>query len=349
MKQQDAPAIVNGLLRRAIERRATDIYWLPRQDGVHVRFRVGGRQEDADHIPATVSDQCLTHLKVLGGALTYRTKVAQDGIIRYDRDGLQAELRLATMPTQFGERIALRLLDQQEVPLTLDQLHFPDQSLAALRRLLAQETGLIVLTGPTGCGKTTTIYAMIRELLDHDQDPASIITIEDPIERVVPEISQSAVSRDNESWDYPTALRAALRQDVKTLIVGEMRDAGVVKVVLDAALTGHRVITTYHAGEVAAVYARMLHQGFEPFLIASAITGVVAQRLVPGTDGSRVPVVAVLEPDDPWRDFIAAFPALADVRREVKKRPQASLEAAAKALHQAGRISRETALRMQEG
>ncbi len=166
------------------------------------------------------------------------------------------------------------------------------------------------------------------------------------MESVIDGISQTSVTRENETWNYAVALRAALRQDVKTLAIGELRDAGVVHVVLDAALTGHRIITTYHAGDIAAVYARMLHQGFEPFLVAAAITGVVSQRLVPAADGGLVPVVATLEADDAWRDFIADFPHLEDIRRHARQRPGADLKAAAENLLANGRITPEAMARI---
>ena len=156
-------------------------------------------------------------------------------------------------------------------------------------------------------------------------DPPSIITLEDPIECEIDNITQTAVSADSE-WNYAAALRAALRQDVKTLVVGEMRDREVVKVTLDAALSGHRVITTYHAGDIPSVYARMLHQGFEPFLVASAITGVVTQRLVPRPTGhGRMPVAGVLVPNDEWREVVAANPGLSALRKKAKEFPYADL------------------------
>jgi type II secretory ATPase GspE/PulE/Tfp pilus assembly ATPase PilB-like protein len=208
---------------------------------------------------------------------------------------------------------------------------------------------MIVLTGPTGCGKSTTIYALIRELLREHQDPTSIITLEDPIEKVIGNISQVNVAAGKDEWTYEIALRAALRQDVKTLVVGEMRDRGVVQVVLDAALTGHRVITTYHAGDIPSVYARMLHQGFEPFLIAAAVTGVVTQRLIPGVDDKLVPAAALLEPDDAWREFVCTRPGLGQLRAHVADRPQADIRRRITALADQGRISEEQKSLLTEG
>jgi type II secretory ATPase GspE/PulE/Tfp pilus assembly ATPase PilB-like protein len=284
-------------------------------------------------------------LKVLAGLLTYRTTVAQDGAIQGpEEDG--AEIRVSVMPTNHGERVALRMLGRHSAPRRIETLNLPDSTVSLLKQMLAAPTGLLVLTGPTGSGKTTTIYAMIRELLRQQQDPASIITIEDPIECELPGISQTAVSEARQ-WGYAHALRAAMRQDVKTIVVGEMRDREVVKVTLDAALSGHRVITTYHAGDIPSVYARLLHQGFEPFLIAAAVTGVVTQRLVPAINGQgRLPVMAALIPNDEWRDFVASNPGLTQLRRQVRQYPEADLSQVAEAMMQHGAISRIEALKI---
>ncbi len=338
---REAPEIVRDIFRAAIEQRATDIYFLPQKERLQVRWRVGGAQEDIVEMPRLIGDQCLTHVKVLGGLLTYRTNIAQDGVIRWPDP--PTEMRTASMPTIYGERITIRIMSNAVAPDYIEDLGFDAPSVETLQRVIARPHGLIILTGPTGCGKTTTIYALIRELIREQQDPASIITLEDPVERVIDGVSQVAVNGEGEEWNYDIALKAALRQDVKTLVVGEMRDRAVAKFVLDAALTGHRVITTYHAGDIPGVYARLLHQEFEPFLIAAAINGVVTQRLVQRPDAHPVPVVGLLEPDDSWREFICGNPDLGKIREEVRKRPGADIRRQAIALAEAGRISQEHA------
>ena len=321
----DAPELVDEILAEAVRRQASDLYWIPAADGVEIRVRVHGVQHTLRRLPTELGARCVTRVKVLAGLLTYQTRVAQDGAIRAEHPALGGhECRVSVMPTQFGERASLRFLQGAVGPTHLEELGAGDEALAALRRLLALPSGMILLTGPTGCGKTTTIYAMVRELLRDRQDPASIITIEDPIEAVLPGVSQAAIRDD---WGYAGALKAALRQDVKTLVVGEMRDPEVVRVTLDAALTGHRVITTYHAGDIPSVYARMIHQGFEPFLVASAVTGVVAQRLLDSEDGQRrVPVMAVLEVDDAWRETVCNSHALPALREALADYPMADLQ-----------------------
>ncbi|OGV78237.1 MAG: hypothetical protein A3K19_04780 [Lentisphaerae bacterium RIFOXYB12_FULL_65_16] len=330
---------VDAILRDALSRGASDIYWLPRKASVAIRFKTDGHQDDVGTVPHDYGTQCIARLKVLAGLLTYRSSVAQDGAIHGVAGYPDAELRAASLPTHHGERITLRILHQQASSLSLDGLGFEDAVLHALRELLARPTGMLILTGPTGSGKTTTIYAMIHELLQGGHDPATLITIEDPIERAIEHISQVQVTRAGEDWGYPEALRAALRHDVKTLVIGEMRDKDIVRVALDAALTGHRVITTFHAGDIPAVYGRLLHLGFEPFLIAAAVAGVVSQRLVQRRDGTgQVPVAALLRATDEWRDVITANPGLADLRRRVAAIPGADLTAAAQQLASQGRI-----------
>jgi type II secretory ATPase GspE/PulE/Tfp pilus assembly ATPase PilB-like protein len=345
-RDQDVPQFVDAVLTAALTAGASDIYWLPGRRHLAIRFRVDGVQVDHVEVDMEMGRQCLTHVKVLAKLLTYRTQVAQDGVIRRQlADGSEAELRVATMPTQHGERITVRLAQKRTAPLLLDELRFAPACVAAVRQLLARPHGLCILTGPTGCGKTTTIYAMIRELLRQNEDPASIISLEDPIEASIDGITQTDVGRADGEWDYEAGLRAALRQDVKTLVVGEMRDRGVVQVVLDAALSGHRVITTYHAGDIPSVYARILHQGFEPFLVAAAVTGVVTQRLV-CEDGRTVPVAAVLEADDQWREFVCSRPDIAQIRRRAAAYPLADLGRAAGTLAASTHISTGAAARI---
>lgn len=329
MTQGDiAPAaFVDKMLADAAKNNVSDLYWLPDAHGVSIRLRSEGVQSDVGRVEPEYGQQCTARIKVLARLLTYRTRIAQDGVIRGTEACPDVEMRVAVMPTRYGERVAIRLLRYGLGPQFLDDLGFEADIVSGLQALIARRSGLIVLTGPTGSGKTTTIYALIRELLRQQDDPASIITIEDPIECEVAGVSQTLVKAGSK-WGYAAALRAALRQDVKTLVVGEMRDREVVKVTLDAALTGHLVITTYHAGNIPSVYVRLLHQGFEPFLVASAVTGVLSQRLVPRQDGKgRAPVAALLCPDDAWRDLIVTRPGLAELRRELTKYPGADLDA----------------------
>lgn len=340
--------LVAALLSEAVARGASDLYWLPGQEGAEVRVRIAGQQETLAVIPADVSEKALTHLKVRAGLLTYKTKIAQDGRLDctcYDR---RVSARVASMPTIDGERITVRFQSQIGEVRSLVGLGFEDCQLESLRKILRPESGLILLTGPTGCGKTTTIYALLRELLTNDADPASIITVEDPVEARLPGISQSAVSHDDPDWNYETALRAALRQDLKTLVVGEIRDERVARMVIDAALSGHRVISTFHGGDVAGVYARLLHLGFEPFLIGAALRGVVAQRLTYDEAGTAVPVAAIHRMDDDWRDFLCTRPGLGAMRERLQSLAGADLADVAAGMAAAGTLSNLSAARIGE-
>jgi type II secretory ATPase GspE/PulE/Tfp pilus assembly ATPase PilB-like protein len=327
---REVQEFVDEVLERAVDERSSDIYWLPSADRMIIRFRKDGKQRRFTDVPPEYGRQCVARLKVLSGLLTYKTRVSQDGVLRHPEHNNGCEMRISIMPANHGQRAAIRILGNRNRPTELEDLGFPRLATEAVKQMLCKGSGMIVLTGPTGSGKTTTIYALVRELIRQQHDPASIITIEDPIECEIDGITQTAVSEPDD-WNYAAALRAALRQDVKTIVVGEMRDKEVVRVTLDAALTGHRVITTYHAGDIPSVYARMLHQGFEPFLIASAVSGVINQRLVQQADrGGLMPAVSFLVADDEWRDFVTASPGLSELRKKVKTMPDASLASVAR-------------------
>ncbi|OGV63805.1 MAG: hypothetical protein A2498_10685 [Lentisphaerae bacterium RIFOXYC12_FULL_60_16] len=337
--REEPEAFVDRMFAQAIDRGASDLYWLPCANRLNIRLRRDGIQEDLADVPCEYGAQCVARIKVMSRLLTYRTKIAQDGVIRDFVHRAGAELRVSVMPTSRGERVSIRIQRTDHGPLYLEDLKFAPEVILSLRAMLERPSGLLVLTGPTGSGKTTTIYAMIRELLRSNQDPASIITIEDPIECAIDGISQTSVS-EGDGWGYAAALRSALRHDIKTLVVGEMRDPEVVRVTLDAALTGHRIITTFHAGDIPSVYARLLHQGFEPFLVAAAVTGVVSQRLIPRRDkAGQVPVVATLVPNDAWRDFITQNPGLGALRKQIARYPAADLPTVAGSLVQAELIT----------
>jgi type II secretory ATPase GspE/PulE/Tfp pilus assembly ATPase PilB-like protein len=334
------PDFVDKLLNQAVANGSSDIYLLPQRECLKLRMRINGIQKDIDTVDAAFGSQCTARVKVLAKLLTYRTRIPQDGSFQF----AGSEFRVAVMPTIHGERITIRVMNGGAAPRTIKELGFSEE-VTGILRLMLLPTGLIILTGPTGCGKTTTVYAMLRELLNDDQDPSSIITVEDPVECELPGISQCELKRSDESEDdfafWETALKSALRQDVKTLVIGEMRDKAVVRIALEAALTGHRVISTYHAGDIASVYARVMHQGFEPFLVAAAIKGIVSQRLFHTRDHGIVPIAACLQPDDAWRDFIMTRPGLDQLRKHIKGVKTADLEYQAMLAAEQGFITKE--------
>lgn len=333
INKNTATEYVDSILIDAVQKSASDIYWLPAKKIIEIRYRVNGIQQNVDKIEREFGEQCLSRIKVLAGLLTYRSQIAQDGALRNVEGVEKVEFRASVMPTVHGERISIRVLDGNKQTLMLDELGFQADVLSEIKRLLSKSSGMIILTGPTGCGKTTSIYAMIRELLQSRQDPASIISIEDPVECEIEGISQVNLNRSNEEWNYATALKAALRQDIKTLVIGEMRDREVMKIALDAALTGHRVITTFHAGDIASVYGRILHQGFEPFMVAAAVNSVISQRLVMNyEEDNRIPAAAIFEPDDSWRDFITDNPGLTGIREKLRTQKGSDLKSVLKDL-----------------
>jgi len=318
----------------------SDIYWIPGEHCCSLRIKRNGLQQELASLPGDYGAQCISRIKVLAGMLTYRSQIAQDGVFRLDGRGGKREFRVASMPTLYGERLTVRLQECGRDGIQLDELGMTLEATTFLRHALQRPTGMTILTGPTGCGKTTTIYAMIRELLRQQQDPASIIALEDPVECEIAGITQTTVNDDTDDWNYAAALRAALRQDVKTLVIGELRDREVVRVALEAALTGHRVITTYHAGDIPGVLARLLHQGFEPFLVAAATTAIATQRLLPSVDGSRrIPVLAGLLPDDEFREFLIGKPDLAGIKERVAAVTGADIHAVTAQLAAAGTVA----------
>jgi general secretion pathway protein E len=306
---------VDLILESATAEKASDIYFLPGDAKCEIRLRTKGVQKPFTEMPIEEGLQAINRVKVLAGMLTYKTQTAQDGAFEFN----DTSFRCASMPTSNGERLTLRILNQIDSPQVIDDLGFSSKVTQCLNDMLLPEQGLILLTGATGSGKTTTMYAMIRELLKNNQDPASIISLEDPIESNLAEISQTAVNK-TENWGYNEALKAALRQDVKTLLIGELRDKEIVKTALDAALSGHRIISTFHAGNIPSIYARLLHYGFEPFLIATAVTGCVSMQLTYDDEiNSYKPTAECLVIDDDWRDLVMSKPSLKDMRSLAEK------------------------------
>jgi type II secretory ATPase GspE/PulE/Tfp pilus assembly ATPase PilB-like protein len=307
------------LLMDAVQCGASDVYLIPGEDGLAVRRRERGVENRIETISRDAGERVVARLKVLAGLPGYIKTEPQSGSIHHLSACPGAEWRLSIMPTRNGERVAIRVVTA-EVPFSYPgDLGLPDSVRDMLNQSIRMEAGLTILTGPTGCGKTTTVYALVREILRRENCHAGVMTLEDPIEQILPGVSQTAV-RVLDGFGYAEGLRAALRQDVKTLVIGEMRDPEVVRVALDAALSGHRIITTYHAGDVASVFARMLHHGAGSYLVAGAVAGVFTQRLIPvrGQSHRRVAAAGLL-PDDAWCEFMADGPGLARIRKRLEQ------------------------------
>jgi type IV pilus assembly protein PilB len=268
--------IVNLVIRQALRDRASDIHLEPQQSRVRVRYRIDGLLTDALTLPKTMATAVSSRIKVMANMDIVDRHRAQDGQIRIDGDSRQVDIRVSTAETIWGEKVVLRLLDQSRTVLNLDQLGLTEQGYQRLSRLLGSPYGMIVVSGPTGSGKTTTLYAAIKEL---DATTQNITTIEDPVEYTFDNINQIQIRRVA-NITFANGLKAILRQDPDVILVGEIRDLETAEIAIQSALTGHLVLSSLHATDAAGVIQRFIEMGIEGFLISSALVGVVAQRLV---------------------------------------------------------------------
>lgn len=268
---------VELLLRAAAGVAASDVHLQPTAEGLEVRWRIDGVLHPAAVLPATAAAKVVARLKVLAELLTYRNDVPQEGRVR----GLPGdlEMRLSTFPTLYGEKAVVRLFAGSGRHQRLDELGLPDEVSATLRRLLDATSGAILFSGPAGSGKTTTIYACLRELVATTHGRRSLATLEDPIEVAVPGVAQSQVN-PAVGFTLEVGLRSLLRQDPEVIAVGEIRDRSTAEVAFQASLTGHLVLSTFHASSAAAVIGRLSDMGIEPYLLRSGLLAVVGQRLL---------------------------------------------------------------------
>jgi general secretion pathway protein E len=273
-----APVVraVNDLLERAIELRATDIHIEPFQAGLTVRMRVDGMLRTVQTPARALPQAIISRVKIMAGLNIAERRLPQDGAARQSIRGVEVDIRVATMPTQYGESAVLRLLPKDRGLFEIGKLGMLNADEAKVTRLLALPHGMIIITGPTGSGKTTTLATMLSILNDTSR---KMLTIEDPVEYEIPGINQSQV-KPAIGLTFATALRAFLRHDPDVIMVGEVRDAETAHIAIHAALTGHLVLTTLHTETAASAIPRLLDLGIEGFLLASTLRGVIAQRLV---------------------------------------------------------------------
>jgi len=273
-----APVIklVNLILFEAVKRRASDVHIQPFEDRLAVRFRMDGVLYDVFEPPRALHAEIISRVKVMGGMNIAEQRLAQDGRATVEVGERVVDLRIATLPTHLGERVVIRLLDKSARLYTLDELGMAPRVLSDFRRLIHADHGIILVTGPTGSGKTTTLYAALQEI---NAKELNILTLEDPIEYRLPGISQTQVS-DKKGMTFASGLRHVLRQDPDIIMVGEIRDAETARMAIQSALTGHLVFSTLHTNDAAGAVARMLDLGAEPYLMASSLLAVLAQRLV---------------------------------------------------------------------
>jgi type II secretory ATPase GspE/PulE/Tfp pilus assembly ATPase PilB-like protein len=274
---QYATRFAELLLAEGRRRGASDIHLQPTPEGLELRFRVDGVLAPVGTFPPGIAANVIARLKVLAELLTYRTDVPQEGRIR--GGNLDFEVRVSTFPTLHGERAVVRLFAGKSRFRHLDDLQLPAEVEHRLRRLLSETSGAILITGPAGSGKTTTLYACLNELVDKALVPRSVVTLEDPIEMAIPAVSQSQIN-EQAGFSLATALRSVLRQDPEVIMVGEIRDRATAEAALQASLTGQLVLSSFHAGSAAAAVRRLLDMGIEPYALRSGLLAIVFQRLV---------------------------------------------------------------------
>jgi general secretion pathway protein E len=277
-EDEDAPIIryVNTLIFRAAQQRASDIHIEPFENMLKVRFRVDGVLHDVDQEDSFFQAAILSRIKVMANLNIAEKRLPQDGRIGLRIAGQDVDIRVSTVPTRYGERVVMRLLDKSKIMLDLATIGLDRRIENELRKLIVKSYGILLVTGPTGSGKTTTLYACLTQINSADKN---ILTIEDPVEYEVAGVGQMQVNPKID-FTFANGLRSILRQDPDVIMVGEIRDLETVEIAIQASLTGHLVFSTLHTNDAAGAITRLLDMGVEPFLISSSLIAVMAQRLV---------------------------------------------------------------------
>lgn len=272
------PALVDALLARAHAAGASDLHLIARRDGVEVRLRIDGELTPVAWLPAAVLGLVFQRLKVMARLVVYQRREPQDGRIETELGGARMSLRVAFLPTLHGEQAVVRFPDLRQASITLGELGMAEDLRARFTALIGAPQGAVLLTGPASSGKTTTIYAALRHLVRARGRELNVLTVEDPVEAEIEGTTQTQVD-PGANLDFPRALRAALRHDPNVLVVGEIRDLETAQTAIQAALAGHLLLATVHAGSAPGVFTRLAHLGVERYLLATAVTGVLNQRL----------------------------------------------------------------------
>ncbi len=274
----EAPVIrlLNSILFQAIKERASDIHIEPFERELEVRFRIDGVLYRMLTPPKVVQEALTSRVKIMSGLNIAEKRLPQDGRIRVVVAGRDVDIRVSLVPTFYGERVVLRLLDKQKGLLSLSDIGLSSRNVSSMERLLERSNGIILVTGPTGSGKTTTLYSALTKI---NSPVKNIITIEDPIEYQLKGVGQIQVNSKID-LTFANGLRAVLRQDPDIIMVGEIRDAETAEIAMQASLTGHLVLSTLHTNDAATAVTRLIDMGIEPFMVASTLSAVIAQRLV---------------------------------------------------------------------
>ena len=289
---EDAPVIkiVATILGYASEGKASDIHIEPTHDSVRVRFRVDGELNTSLNLPIKVHSAVVARIKIMSNMRLDEKRKPQDGRFSAQVDKRQIDFRVSTFPAYYGEKVVMRILDQSQGLRTLDTMDFSPENLKVMRAALKRPYGLVLITGPTGSGKSTTLYAMLNEL---DKEHQNVLSLEDPVEYSIDGVSQSQIHPEID-YTFATGLRTTLRQDPDVIMVGEIRDKETAQLAIQAALTGHLVFSTLHTNNAIGAIPRLIDMGIDPYLIAPTLIFTMAQRLVrklaPG-GGKPIPVV----------------------------------------------------------
>ena len=271
--------LVKYILLDAVNAGASDVHIEPWESTLAVRIRLNGVLTELVHLPLDLMDKISGRFKVLGNLITYQTGLPQEGHAPADPELGGVEQRISIFPTTRGEKIVVRIFDPSNRSFDLATLGFEEDILAEFVKLVCKPNGLVLLTGPTGSGKTTAIYSALYMLVQKFGASISIATVEDPVEFSLPMIAQAQVNLAQE-FTYPKALRSLMRQDPQVIMVGEIRDPETANIAVQAGLTGHLVISTIHSGSTAGVFARLINMEIEPFLLSSSVTGILGVRLI---------------------------------------------------------------------
>ena len=378
----EAPVVtlVNGVMRDALRTHASDVHVEPTETGLRIRFRLDGVLQDIARPSREYRDAVVSRLKILAGLDIGERRLPQDGRVRLHLDGRDVDLRVSSLPSLHGESLVLRILDHAGGARSLHELGVPAVLQPTLTRLMARTSGMTLVTGPTGSGKTTTLYAALAL---RNQPGVKVITVEDPVEYRIPGVVQVAVNR-KAGLEFASALRSILRHDPDVVMIGEMRDAETASIAMRAALTGHQVLSTLHTTDAVGAVARLIDMGVEPYLVASTLQGILAQRLVrvlcescaqpaeAPADMANHPVVAaprwrravgceqcvgtgyrgrtgvfeMIEIDDRWRTLIARGASIETLRETARETGVVSLRDAGAALVAQGVTTQDEVLRV---
>ncbi len=352
--------LVGEMITEAVREDASDIHFEPSDDCSHLRYRIDGVLHDLNQSPKSMHSAVVSRLKILANLDIAERRIPQDGRIRATVLGRQIDLRMSTVPTPKGEKVVLRLLDDRNIRIGLNELGFRDDALELWKSEIESPHGIILVTGPTGCGKTTTLYSSLQEM---DRKRLNISTVEDPVEYELDGITQIQV-HEKIDMTFSRALRALLRQDPDVVLLGEIRDMETAGVAIQAAMTGHLVLSTLHTNDAPSAMTRLINIGVEPFLVASAVNAILAQRLarkvcpkcvqfkspskkveklLVGYEAEKIPyavgcsacrgsgysgrlgIYELLVMDDELRDAIAGNPTITSFRNLVTKRGMKNL------------------------